>query len=276
VTALALPPPSFIQLLFGFISLAEKTAASKLAYRFASFISILTNTLGYCIFLLVWREVYRQGTAVSVPRAEIFPYLLLAFLVNGILTLGVEARFNQRLRTGAITSDLLQPLGFVNFQMAQGVGDAMANSAFVLPVYVVGWCFLGPAVLPASFASAAIGGLSLVLAFLINFGLSFFVIQACCVLHSAYGVISMRLALHQVFSGLSAPIVLFPEPLHSLAKWLPFRHIVETPASIWLGQVAGARLPQLLATQVAWALVLLITSQLLARSLVRFRQVQGG
>lgn len=272
-----LPLPTFGQSAAGFVSLALKTAASKLTYRFATIISLIASGFAYCVFLLVWMEVYRVNPNPGpIPLGTMKAYLVSAFIVNSVLTLTLEMRFMQRVRMGLIVSDLIRPLGFLPFQMAQGVGDALVNFVFVVPVFAVGWWFLGPALLAPSAGSAALGVLSLLLAFVVSFGISYLVVQAAFVLQSGYGVLFARAAFHQVFSGLAAPLVMFPEALGSVALALPFRHVIETPVRLWLGLVPAKEIPVLLLSQAAWGLGLLAVADAIFRAVVRRHQVQGG
>jgi ABC-2 type transport system permease protein len=273
----ALPLPTLGQNVAGFVSLALKTAASKLTYRFATIISLVASGFAYCVFLLVWMEVYRVNPNPGpVSEGTMKAYLVAAFVANSILTLTLEMRFMQRVRMGLVVSDLLRPLGFLPFQMAQGVGDALVNFVFVVPVFAVGWWFLGPAMLAPSIGSAVLGIVSLLFAFVVSFGVSYLVVQAAFVLQSGYGVLFARAAFHQVFSGLAAPLVMFPEALRDVATALPFRHIIETPVRLWLGLVPAEDAPGLLLSQVAWGVGLLVLAEAIFRAVMRRHQVQGG
>jgi ABC-2 type transport system permease protein len=268
--------PSIASQALGFAVLAEKTLRAKFAYRMSMLIGLFANLLGYIVFFLVWSAVYRVGGGALVPGAALFPYLALAFVLNFALTLNVEVRFGQRLRQGLVASDLLRPMGFMPFQLAQAVGDAAGNLLLVVPVILLALASFGGALVPPDIASCSAGLVSAALALLVNFGVSYLVVQASFVTSSFYGVFFTRIALHQVFSGLSAPLVLFPEGLRRVADWLPFRHVIETPALIWLGQVERSEIPALLAAQALWALGLLALAVALFRAALSRHQIQGG
>ncbi|MEO8177291.1 MAG: hypothetical protein ABI895_00530 [Deltaproteobacteria bacterium] len=155
MTAAALRVPSLTGALLGCCSLADKTLRAKLADRLSTLISVVVAALGYCIFLLVWAAVYRENPhGVLLPKGELFPYLVVALVFNSTFSLAVEFRFGLRLRQGLIATDLIRPLGFLPFQLAQAVGDALGNLLFSAPIYAVGWLFLGAAVLPVSRSAA--------------------------------------------------------------------------------------------------------------------------
>lgn len=272
-----LATPSLRQGVAGFFVLAQKTAQSKLTYRLATLITLVASGFAYCVFLLVWQEVYRRNPhAGPLSREQMTGYLVIAFLVNSLMIMNVETRFSQRVRMGLVAGDLVRPLGFVFFQLAQATGDFIVNALYALPIYFVGLTFAGSALWPASALAAALGAVSVLLGFLIAFGLSYLVVQASFVLQSGYGIFFARASLHQIFSGLSAPLVMFPPALRHTAEWLPFRHEIETPARLWLGQASLAEAPHLLLLQAAWGFGLLLTGELIFRAVMRRHQVQGG
>lgn len=268
---------SFRQQVTTFALLADKTARSKLTYRLSTLLSLIASGFAYCVFLLVWLEVYRQNPDQgAISRERMLSYLVVAFLVNSIVTLTIEFRFMQRVRMGLVTTDLLRPIGFMPFQLAQAVGDAIVNLVFALPIGVVGGWFIGRGFLPPDWLSAFGGALSLSLSFLVSFAISYLIVQASFVLQSGYGILFARAALHQVFSGLAGPLVMFPEGLRAVAAFLPFRHTVETPALIWLGHTPLADVPGLLLQQALWAAFLLLLAGYMFNGVMRRHQVQGG
>jgi len=130
--------------------------------------------------------------------------------------------------------------------------------------------------LPASGLAALLGLVSLGLGFLIGFGISYLMVQAAFLLQSGYGVFFARAAVHQIFSGLSAPLIMFPAGLRNAAEVLPFHHEIETPVRIWLGHATGREAGALLAAQAAWGVGLIVTGELIFRAVMRRHQIQGG
>jgi ABC-type uncharacterized transport system permease subunit len=114
------------------------------------------------------------------------------------------------------------------------------------------------------------------LALLIHFALSFIFVQAAFVTFSNYGIFVAKSALQQAFSGLSAPLALFPPSLREVAEYLPFCHTVHSPVSIYLGSISGAAVGHVLAVQVAWALGLLLTGRAILSLSLRYLEIQGG
>jgi ABC-2 type transport system permease protein len=273
----ALRVASLSQSIAAFAMLAEKTARTRLTYRLSTVLALVASGLAYSVIVLVWLQVYRENPRPGpLPLPKMLAYLVTAFITSELLSLNVDWRVLQRVRMGLIATDMVRPMGFVTFQMAQAVGDLVVNLVFALPIFAVGLWFVGGGLLPPSAASALLGFVSVALAFFVAFGMTFLIVQLIFILHSGYGVVTAKVALHQVFSGLSAPLVMFPEGVRRVATWLPFRHVIETPVTIWLGQAAPADVPRLLAMQAAWGVALITAGTLIFTTVLKRHQIQGG
>ena len=270
-------PLGLIDSLRAFIVLIEKTLRARMVYRLSTLVSVLASAAGYCIFLLVWLEVYRQrGSTPALSSSQVFPYLVAAFVLNFTLASSLENRAGTRIMRGLITADLSKPMGFMPWHLAQATGDLIGNGLLALPIAVLGVASLGQGLAPPNAGAAILGLASILLGFFVNFALGFLTIQAFFVTDSYYGIAFTRIALHNAFSGLSAPLALFPEPMRGIASYLPFRHVIETPARVWLGQVQGFAALRCMLLQLLWVAILLPLGSAVFRLALRRVQIQGG
>jgi ABC-2 type transport system permease protein len=260
-------------------ALFVRALRASFAYKPALLLSMLSAGFAYLIPMLVWRHIYaepgRRLMQVITPQA-LFPYLLIAGCLNFAFAMNVEGRIGQRIRLGLIATDLLRPVDFQMAQLAQALSDGLFNLALVLPIFGAAVAFWGSSALPHDAFALAAFCLSVLLSFVILFAVSFIFVQASFVTYSGYGVFVARNALQQTFSGLSAPLVLFPPGLRAVSEWLPFRHTIHTPTAIYLGWLSGGEVWSALGAQVLWAVGLLALGRfLLAQSLRKF-EIQGG
>jgi ABC-2 type transport system permease protein len=247
------------------------------AYRPAIVLSMLTAGVGYAVPMLVWRYIYSvRGEQLAVPAGTLFPYLLLAGALNFAFSLGVETRVAQRIRQGLIATDLLRPVDFQLTQLTQALSDVLFNMTMVLPFLGLAYGLWGADALPASAPALLACAVSVGLALLIQFALAFLFVQTAFVTYSNYGIFVARNALHQAFSGLSAPLLLFPPALREVSQYLPFCHTIHTPISIYLGTIHGTSVSTALLTQAAWAVGLLLLGRLSLRLSLRSLEIQGG
>ena len=258
-------------------ALFVRAARTSFAYKPAMLMGMLTVGIGYVVPMLVWHYIYAaRTTPLAVPADRLFPYLLLAASLNFCFFLGVESRVGQRIRLGLIATDLLKPVDFQLTQLTQALSDVLLNASMVLPFVGLSYVLWGHAALPHDGWALASFFVSAFLALLIQFSLSFIFVQTAFITFSNYGIFVARNALQQTFSGISAPLALFPETLRTVAERLPFCQTIHTPVSIYLGAISGHDVPLALAIQAAWALGLLLLGRLLLGLSLRHLEIQGG
>jgi ABC-2 type transport system permease protein len=258
-------------------ALFVRSARTSFAYKPAMLLGMLTVSIAYLVPMLVWRHVYAaRGDTLAVPASRLFPYLLLAASLNFCFFLGVEARIGQRIRMGLIATDLLRPVDFQLTQLSQAMADVLLNVTMVLPFVALAYALWGDGALPHGGWALLGFVVSAWLALLIHFAISFIFVQTAFVTFSNYGIFVAKTALQQAFSGVSAPLALFPPALRGVAEYLPFCQTIHTPVSIYLGALSGSALVWALAVQAAWALGLLLFGRALLGLSLRYLEIQGG
>ena len=271
------PQLGFAENFSSYASLFVRSLKASFAYRASTVTSVISSTLVYAIPMMVWWRVFQQNpSGMVVSKAQMFPYLLLAACVNYGLSMSVEFRIGQRIRQGLIATDLLKPVDFQISQGIQALSDGLFNGALGMLVFGCGYMALGKEVLPTSGSSFALFWVSFLLAFLIQYFVCFVFVQGAFYTYSGYGIFAARGALHQTFSGLSAPLALYPPFLKAAGEWLPFRHTVHTPVAIYMGWVKGWDAVDLVLQQVLWALGLYLLGKLLMIQALKQLEVQGG
>jgi len=261
----------------GYSALLNRALKANFAYKGSTLIGLFTAALTYAITLLVWRHVYAQkGGTLSISSEQMFAYLALAFCLNYALTINIDQRVGQRIRLGLIATDLLKPLDFQMSQAMQSLSDCLFNGLVGAMVFATAYLFLGNTLLPKSFGSFLFFIPSLVLAFWIQYSLVFLFIQGAFYTYSGYGIFSSRIALHQTFSGLQAPLILYPPVLRAVGDWLPFQHIIYTPITLYMGRAEGLEAWRLLGWQALWAAGLYFTGQVVMKKALSQLEIQGG
>ncbi len=258
-------------------SLFVRSMKAGFAYRSSTVTSVMTATFIYAIPMLVWRQVYAQNpNGPGVSRAKMFPYLLLACCVNYALSMGVEFRIGQRIRQGLIATDLLKPVDFQIAQGIQSISDSVFNAFLGMTVfYAVTWSwarvFFQQGSSPCAFFSSAF--------FLPS---SFNTAFASCSSRGpstpivAMGSLPPGVRSTRLFSGMSAPLSMYPPFLMAAGEWLPFRHTIYTPVSIYMGWVQGPQAVDLILQQALWVLGLFFLGKLLMVRSLKQLEVQGG
>ena len=251
----------------------KKALQAHLAYTGSLFTALLSQALGFAITVLIWRGAWKGS---GEEAKAFFAYLTLAFLCNFSLSIFLERSVGERISEGLIATDLIKPVDFQNVYLFQSLSDATYQSFIAAAVALAGALVLGPALLPAGALALGLGLLSWILAFFVQYGISFLFTQGLFITFQNYGVFTTRMVLHQAFAGIFAPLSVFPPQLKLVADALPFQHVVYTPTAIWLGRLAGAQAQHALGLQVLWAAGLFLAGRLVFGRIRRNLVVQGG
>lgn len=265
----------FLQIFQSYWSYFYRAFRANTVYRSSLWFGLFSAFLSFLVIFFIWTTVLHSSAARTLPP-NLPAYLALAFALNFALSLNVEFRIGQRIRQGWIAVDLLRPVDFQSAQAAQALADGLFNAGLGFVVLAAAAPFLGSTLLPAKTQNLFFFFPSLLLAFLLQFSISFLFVQGAFFTYSHYGVFASRLALHQTFSGLSAPLSLYPPFLQKIAVWLPFQHVLYTPIQIYQSQNTPTHMMSLLIQQALWtAFVFLLGRALFKRALFQL-EIQGG
>ena len=86
----------------------------------------------------------------------------------------------------------------------------------------------------------------------------------------------LRKAIIQIFSGIIAPISMFPLWFQELSKFLPFKELIYTPVNIWLGQVTYEQVMFVIIKQILWGIILYAIAKLFFNHAVKKLTINGG
>lgn len=181
-----------------------------------------------------------------------------------------------RVRSGDVAVDLARP---VDLQLQYAAADVGRAAAITLPrglpPLAVGAVMFG-LTLPASPVAYLAGAVSVALAVGISFACRYLVNLCAIWLLDVRGMLTVYVTVSSVLCGLVIPVHWFPGWLAALASVTPFPSMLQAPADVLTGRTAGAGLPALLGTQLAWLVGMLAAGRLVQRLGTRRLVVQGG
>ncbi|MDE6687673.1 MAG: ABC-2 family transporter protein, partial [Lachnospiraceae bacterium] len=116
-----------------------------------------------------------------------------------------------------------------------------------------------------------------VMAVIINYSIDFIVGTICLYTESIWGINIMKQVIVLLLSGATIPLAFFPEPFKTVASYLPFQSIYNTPLMILLGGGTGTEAVfEALGIQLFWCVALLACSSLFWKLSLRRITVNGG
>jgi ABC-2 type transport system permease protein len=249
-------------------------------YRSATLAGVFTNTVfGVIIaytFIALWEQRPQLG-GYGVAQALTFCWVSQGLIMPvGLFGGPMVAELSDRVRTGAVATDLQRPVSLLAMRLAEDLGRA----AYHLLVRGLVPLLIGSLLFDLAWPSTPLTWLlflvSVTLAVVVGFSLRYLLGLLAFWVVETSGFASLLVVLQIFCSGSLLPLVAFPDRLRTLLEALPFRCMVQVPIDVLLREDTGTAALPLIALQLAWALGLLAVGAALTRLAVRLVVVHGG
>ena len=260
-----------------YFEVARTAYRRQVIYRCANLAGLCTNIFFGIIMSSVMIALYHvRPVTAGYNLRDVLSYIWAAqSLIMVVLPFGWQDLM-LTIRTGEVVTDLSKPCNFFLYWFSRESGRSFYYFFWRgLPTYLAGWLIFGIE-FGASWL-ALVGFLGCLILGAMS-GIAFRVLLNLVAfwLLEARAVIVLGLTTAQFFSGNYLPVAFFPAWLYALASWLPFNGMINAPAQIFLGKLAGGPLLAVLALQMGWLIVLIIVVLLLTAIATRRVVVQGG
>lgn len=247
-------------------------------YRQAAVAGVFVNTVFGIIKLSILLGVAESagGTVAGYDRVGLSTYVWLSQGLIAVVMVFAWTELADRVRTGDIAVDLARPVDLQMSWLAADIGRAAWGllSRGLVPI-VFGAAVYGFR-LPSDPTAALLVPLSLTLAVVVSFACRFIVNLLAFWLTEVRGLVLLYVLASGMLGGHLIPVQLFPDWLRALAYATPFPAMMQLPIDLVTGRATGWTAAGHLATQVAWALVLLALGRLVLARATRRLVVQGG
>jgi len=260
-----------------FWQLAKLSFQRQFSYRAANLAGLATNFFFGLLRASLMVALYRtrvEVNGISLQQAVTFTGLSQAVIAY-LNLFGWWEVINQ-IRTGDIASDLLKPINYFTFWLAQDVGRAVAHMLARGITLLLAYALFYDIILPSSFLQVLAIGVSLVLGLLISFAWRFLVNLSAFWIPDSRGIGRVAFSLTYFLSGFLMPMRFFPGWFVRLCSFTPFPYMVNTVTEVYLGIITGPELWFALLLQAVWVCILFGTCQLVLRIGVRKLVIQGG
>ena len=94
--------------------------------------------------------------------------------------------------------------------------------------------------------------------------------------NSIWGMQILRKAIISIFSGIIAPLTLFPQWFQALSNFLPFKELIYTPINIYLGQISLNEIGIIIIKQMIWGILLYMLAKFFFNHAVKKVTINGG
>ena len=260
-----------------FWELALRSFQRQMTYRAATLAGLVTNFFFGILRASVLVALYgvrQEVVGITVTGAVAYTGVTQAII--GFLSFFGWYELMNTVYTGAVAADLLKPMGYYRFWMAQDLGRAAAQLLVRgLPI-IAGYALLYGITAPQGIGQWLALTLALSLAWLVSFSWRFLANLASFWVPNATGVIRMAFMMMWLFSGFLMPLRFFPDWFVRLCYLTPFPYTINVVVEIYLGLLQGPALVWTLLAQMAWVVILVAVGQVTLRAGVRRLVNLGG
>lgn len=249
-------------------------------YRAATLAGIFTNSVFGCINAAVLLALFSVRPEINGYDAgdAVTQVFVCQGLFATVALVGPPLDLGERIRTGAVGTDLLRPVPLLGWWLAEDMGRATFSLVFRgVPTFLVG-VVLFDLVLPGTLGHWALALVSFVLAAVVGFALRYLYELAGFWILDTRGVWAIVGLTGPVAAGVLLPLTLFPPVVADVLRALPWASTIQIPAEIVLGKesLPGGSIAGGLALQAGWAAALLLLGAWLTSLATRKVVVQGG
>lgn len=192
---------------------------------------------------------------LGYSREQMITYVLGMSLLRALILSNRGWELIHEISSGKLSSYLLRPINYFGFQMARDLAQKsiLAASATV-EIAILVTVFRAPLYLPGSLGTYLLFLLTAALSLVLYFQLSMLVCSAAFWTAESIGPLFCFELILQFCAGAFFPLDVLPMTIQKALHLTPFPYLVFFPLQVYLER--SASIPQALAVQVAWILLL--------------------
>ena len=245
-------------------------------YKSILYLWSFNRIIEVAVYIFVWYAIYNQtGSIDGFNINEIATYYILVVSLVPISLWGINEYIAYSIRKGYITRELLNPISYFKYYFGYEIGEMGCGLIISIITFVICSIFW-TVLMPANFG-ALIG---FVVIILLNIPISYFtqmIIGTCGFYTNAiWGMQILRKSIVSIFSGLIAPLTMFPEWFQKIADILPFKEFFYTPINIYLGKISGVEILGIIGKQLIWLIIFYVLAKLFFNHAIKKVTINGG
>lgn len=248
-----------------------------LQYRAAAFAGFGTQLFWGLIRIMIFEAFYRSTTAtqpMTFDQVVTYIWLSQAFLV--ILPFNSDPDIRTMVRSGNIVYELVRPTNLYFFWYSRAIAQRTAPGIFrALPMFIAAALFFNMQ-MPPNLASTCAWLISMLFAVLIGSALTNLLNISLLWTISGEGLGGLLSALAWLLSGLTIPLLFFPDWAQTTINALPFRYVMDIPFRFYLGQLSPDQIWYHLPFQIGWLITLIGSGHVILNRATHRLVAQGG
>lgn len=245
-------------------------------YKSNFWLFTLNRLVEVVVYVFVWLAIYNQtGNAGGFKLSQMITYYILVASISSVVSWGINEDMAHSIRNGNINKELLNPISY--FQYYFGINLGELSFALVIGIATFLICnIFWTITLPINIGNFLLFLFVIILGIPVTFFLQMIVGTVGFYSSSIWGMQILRKSIISIFSGIIAPITLFPGWFQKLANILPFKDLVYTPINIWLGQISLNEIIFVIIKLIIWGILLYLVARTFFNHAVKKVTINGG
>ncbi len=260
-----------------FFELSKLHFRQQMAYRTSTFSNLSVNFFFGLMRIAVLLALYGERESVEgLDLVGVVTYLALSQSLITFITIFGSGDLMRAVYSGEIATQLLKPMHYFNYAMAEDMGRSMFNLIFRGVLLFAIYDLFFKVTYPANALVWLCFFASIWLAWLISFAYRFLVNTSSFWTPNAKGMLRFFFTLSWLLSGFLMPLRLFPDWLQRIAAFTPFPYVLDTPVEIYMGLRSPNEMLESLLLQAFWVVALILLAQLFLKRGTRRLVILGG
>ena len=240
---------------------------NNLTYRFNYLTRTLFSFIPLFAMLSLWHTVYAgkpAGSSLSgYTQPEMIFYYLMVAVVDVLTAVNEDDwQIAADIREGNISQFLLKPIDYLWYRLCLFCAGRVAfTSMACIPLALFIFCFRSNFMLPHDSTAFVVFLISLVLAALLQFFISYTMAMLAFWLLEISTLIFILFAFEYIASGHLFPVSMLPAPLQHVLLFTPFPYQLYFPVAVYMGKISGTQLGTGLAIQIFWVLAAFVLAR---------------
>ena len=245
-------------------------------YKSNFYLFTFNRIIEVIVYIFVWRAIYYQtGNAAGFTLSEMITYYILVITFSSFALWGINEDIAHSIRNGQINRELLNPISYFKYYFGVNLGELAFATVVGFATFIICSTFW-ELVLPTNLLDFILCIFVMILGVPITFFIQMIVGTVGFYTDSIWGMQIFRKGIIQIFSGIIAPITLFPLWFQEISKWLPFKELIYTPVNIWLGNVEMNEIFFIIIKQIICGIILYFIARIFFNHAVKNITINGG
>lgn len=248
----------------------------ELTFRWIFIWRIVGNILFLLLYKGLWKSIFAGSEVLKgFTINQLMTYYILARIITLFTSTRIDRDISRTILSGNFSTLLLKPVNPLLTLATSKLATSLTRLLiFCIPIAVVSKFFF-KMITPFNIISFIGFVLSLLLAFILKLNIDILAGQIAFWVRGTEAVTHLKDFVFWLFSGSLIPLAFFPNTLHIITNYLPFRMIIDLPARIYIYGLENKQIIQL-GIACFWCIVLVLLNKLVYKNGIKNMIVYGG